>query len=63
MNFLKKPPIQASSDFENRKFRKMLKFGQRQKRGETYWVKDAKPIKPGIPIGRPGNILGLTNAL
>merc|ERR1712131_546782 len=35
----------------------------RQKRGEVYWVKDPKPIKPGIPIGRPGNILGLTDAL
>merc|ERR1711917_140541 len=35
----------------------------RQKRGETYWVKEAKPTKPGIPIGRPGNILGLTNSL
>ena len=36
---------------------------KRQKRGEVYWVKDPKPIKPGIPIGRPGNILGLTDAL
>merc|ERR1712062_618373 len=35
---------------------------KRQKMGAVYWHEEGKASKPAVPIGRPGNVLGLTDA-
>ena len=38
-------------------------YTERQKMGAVYWHEEGKASKPTVPIGRPGNVLGLTDAL